>query len=377
MKPLFSLFFLIVLLSCTNAKKETETVTETADTQEHILVSKAQFKTENMTMDTLSEQEFNNTISCTGLIDVPPLGRASITTFMQGYIKSTALLVGDEVKKGQRLVTLENPEFVELQQNYLEVWQKLAYLKAEFNRQKTLYDENITSEKNYLKAESEYKSNLAYYNGLKQKLNMLNLSPKQVEQGTISSTINVYAPISGYITKVNVSNGVFVSAATEIMEIINTDTIHLELLVFEKDVLHLKKGMQVQFKIPEASDTLFKAQIYLVGTSIDPIDKTIKIYARIEEKEEITLVNGMFAEAEIVTESYPAMALPKDAVVEIDGIFYALVLNHEDDKALRFAKTEVNPGKTNAGFVELKNPQAFKDKQVLSKGTFMLLTASE
>ena len=373
MKHIYSILFLLTILSCGNNEKETEVSIEDQNHEEEIVVAKTQFDSENMELGKLSMQEFNQSITSTGFIDVPPSSRASVTTFMPGYIKSTPLLVGDEVKKGQLLVTLEDPEFVELQQNYMEIFRKLAYLKSEFERQETLYKENITSQKNYLKAESDYKSNLAHYNGLKQKLKMLNINPTNVENGNISSTINLYSPIKGSVTKVNVSNGSYVSASTEILEIINTEHIHLELLVFEKDILKIKKEQPINFTVPEASTNIFNAKVHLVGSSIDPINRTIKVHGHIEDDENSPFVIGMFVEANIITGTSNASALPKEAVADLDGVFYALILDKQDDEYI-FKKVKVEVGNQTETFVEVVNIELFEHKQVLSKGAFMLLS---
>ncbi|MEZ4797161.1 MAG: efflux RND transporter periplasmic adaptor subunit [Flavobacteriaceae bacterium] len=376
MKHVYSILFLLAILSCGNNEKETEVSIESQSHREEIVVSASQFESESMVLGEISIQDFNQTITATGFIDVPPSSRASITTFMEGYIKNTPLLIGDEVRKGQLLVTLENPEFVELQQNYLEVSNQITYLKSEFERQSKLYEENITSQKNYLKAESDYKSNLAHYNGLKQKLKMLNINPSNIENGNISSTINLYAPIAGSITKVNVSNGSFVSASNEIMEIINTDHIHLELMVFEKDILNVKKEQPINFKVPEASDKTYKAKVHLVGTSIDATNRTIKIHGHIEDDENSPFVTGMFVEAQIITGVSKGNALPKEAVVEIDSAFFALVLDKKND-SYTFKKTKVEVGKQTEDYVEVLNTQDFTDEQILTKGAFMLLAGGE
>ena len=241
MKNIYIFLFLLLFLACGNKENNTETVESSTTESNVISVTKAQFKSEQMVLDTLKTLDFSTGIAVTGMIDVPPKNKSSITTFIGGYITNTPLLVGDEVKKGQLLVSLKNPEYVEIQQNYLEVAEQLNYLKAEFNRQKTLFDEEITSEKNYLKAQSTYKSSLATYNGLKKKLQMMNISTAAVEQGNITSTINLYAPINGNVTKVNVSNGAYVAPNDVILEIVDIDHIHLELSVFEKDIMHIKK----------------------------------------------------------------------------------------------------------------------------------------
>lgn len=376
MNKIYILLFSLVLVACGNSEKTTELVPETETDNNDITITKAQFEGEKMAFGTLAEYDFNETVKVNGMIDVPPKNKSSISTFTGGYITKTPLLVGDRVKKGQLLVTLENPEFVELQQNYLEVSEQLNYLKSEFNRQKTLFDEKITSEKNYLKAESAYKSNLAHYNGLRKKLQMLNLNPSSVEQGRIASTINLYAPISGHVTKVNVSNGTYVSPSDVIMEIVDIDHIHLELLVFEKDIMQIKKDQKIEFTIPEASDKTFEAEVHLVGTTIDEQTRRVKVHGHVDNDKENFIV-GMFVDADIIIESKKGFGLPKEALIEVDNEFFVLILDEENTDEFRFETFKLELGKQTEAYVEILNSEALKDKQIVIKGTNMLLNNGE
>ncbi|MFD0834504.1 efflux RND transporter periplasmic adaptor subunit [Mariniflexile aquimaris] len=373
MKNIYILFISLAFVACGNSEKNNESTSEADLNSNTIVVTPAQFKGEGMQLGTLQKQDFNGTVKTNGMIDVPPSNKANVSTFMGGYITKTPLLIGDKVKKGQLLVTLENPEFVELQQQYLEIAEQLNYLKSEFERQKTLHDENITSQKNFLKAESTYKSSLAHYNGLQKKLKMLNINPTSVEQGQITSTVNIYAPIEGYITKVNVSNGTYVSPADTILEIIDTAHIHLELIVFEKDILNIKKGQKINFKIPEASAKTFEAEVHLVGTSIDATNRTVKIHGHIKDEKEASFIVGMFVEAEIVINNTNSFALPNTAVAEIEGDYFALVLESKSAN-YTFNKTKINVGKQTENYIEVLNYNDFSDKQVLTNGSFMLLS---
>jgi cobalt-zinc-cadmium efflux system membrane fusion protein len=372
MKQIYILLFSLAILSCGKSEKQTET--EPHITNNTITVTKAQFDTENMQLGMLAEQAFNETVKVNGFIDVPPQNKASVSTFVGGYIKRTPLLIGDKVRKGQLLVTLENTDFVEIQQQYLEVAEQLNYLKSEFERQETLYNEKITSQKNFLKAKSAYKSTLALYNGLRKKLKMMNINTVSVEKGNISSTINLYAPIQGFVTKVNVSNGSYVSPADEILEIVNTEHIHLELSVFEKDILKIKKDQQIDFKIPEASDTIFKAEVHLVGTSVNDKDRTIKVHGHIEDDEQTNFVMGMFVEADIITALKKGMAFPKEAVFKVEGNYFALALITQKGDTYTFNKVKLDIGKQSEEYTEVMNDNDFKDKKVLTKGVFMLIT---
>ena len=373
MKNIYIIFISLAFVACGNSEKNNESTSEDDLNSNTIVVTPAQFKGEGMQLGTLEKQDFNITVKTNGMIDVPPHNKASVSTFMGGYITKTPLLIGDKVKKGQLLVTLKNPEFVELQQQYLEIAEQLNYLKSEFERQKTLHDENITSQKNFLKAESTYKSSLAHYNGLQKKLKMLNISPTYVEQGQITSTINIYAPIEGYVTKVNVSTGSYVSPADTILEIIDTAHIHLELIVFEKDILNIKKGQKINFKIPEASAKTFEAEVHLVGTSIDATNRTVKIHGHIKDEKETNFIVGMFVEAEIVINNTNSFALPNTAVAEIEGDYFALVLESKSSN-YTFIKTKIKVGKQTENYTEVLNYNDFSDKQVLTNGSFMLLS---
>ena len=376
MKHIYILLLAMLLVACGNSEKKEETTPEAETHNEEITITKAQFEGEKMVFGTLAEFDFNETVKVNGMIDVPPHNRSSVTTFIGGYITKTPLLIGDSVKKGQLLVTLENTEFVEIQQNYLEVSEQLNYLKSEFTRQKTLFDEKITSEKNYLKAQSAYKSNLAHYNGLHKKLQMLNINPNSVEQGRISSTINLYAPMKGHVTKVNVSNGTYVSPSDVIMEIVDIDHIHLELSVFEKDIMKVKKDQKILFKIPEASNKTYEAEVHLVGTTIDAQTRRVKVHGHVDNDKENFIV-GMFVEADIIMDSKKGFGVPKDAIIEVENDFFVLILNEEKANEYHFEKIKLDIGKQTETSVEILNTEALKDKQIVVKGTTMLLNDGE
>jgi cobalt-zinc-cadmium efflux system membrane fusion protein len=261
-----------------------------------------------------------------------------------------------------------------MQQNYLETAEQLSYLKSEYERQKIMFDEKITSQKSFLKAESEYKSNLARYNSLKKNLEMLNINPASVQAGNIVSAVNIYSPIDGNVTQVFVNTGTYVSPADKIMEIMNTDHIHLELKVFEKDLLQLKKGQEILFSVPEASNEIFKGEVHLVGTSIDPNTRIALIHGHIDEKDEQNFTAGMFVEAQIVTGTSDQWALPENAVVEMEGKNYVLLIENETADEFAILPVEVKIGATYNGFTAIGKSEKFKpETKFLTKGAFVLL----
>ncbi|NOY48634.1 MAG: efflux RND transporter periplasmic adaptor subunit [Chlorobi bacterium] len=359
--------------SCRNSENKENNTTEVSTNNNYIILTKAQFEQSNMKLASIVNSPFPEIVQATGMIDVPPANRAVVSATMGGYIKTNPLLVGDKITKGQVLVTISNPEFVTLQQEYMEIKEQLSYLKAEFKRQETLYKENITSQKNFLKAESNYKSARAKYNGLKKQLQLLNISVSSTEKGIFTSFATIYAPISGSISKVNVSKGAYVSPATEIMEIINSDHIHLELSVFEKDIMKLKKGQKIEFKIPEASTQIFDAQVHLIGTSIDD-NRTVKVHGHLTGNSHEQFLIGMFIDAQIITNNHYAMALPSEAIVTIDDKSYVLLLQSENGNEYQFNSIEIKTGVTYSGYTEIIDTNKFKiDDIFLTRGAFNLL----
>lgn len=371
---IYSIFILIcsiTVVSCGNGKKE---ISETPTAMDGlVMVTRAQFDQAGMELGTMQDKEFPTIVKAAGVIDVPPENRSVVSATMGGYIKSLPFLIGDAVTKGQVLMSIENPEFVTLQQDYMEVHGQLDYLKSEYDRQKTMLSENITSQKSFLKAESEYKTAQAKYNGLRMQLVMLNISPEKVEAGDVTSSVTIFSPISGSITQVNVTKGSYVAPATPIIEIVDNDHIHIELSVFEKDIMKVKKGQKIDFKVPEASPDTFVAEVYLVGTSIGK-ERTIMVHGHLEDDENHNFLTGMFVDASIVTESFLAKALPNESIVNLENKNYVLALEKEEDGIYYFREMGVKATDGYRGYTPIENGKMFKQTdRFLTKGAFNLL----
>ncbi len=371
----YTILFIVLILSFSSCKKESTPETEVIETSEQngILVTKKQFENSKMKLGTLTRQAFPDIVKTTGMIDVPPQSKAVITSYYAGNVKKSSLLIGDKVRKGQALVTIANPEFVDMQQEYLEVSEQLHFLKTEYERQKTLFEEKISSQKNYLKAKSTYDRAKSRYNGLRKKLQMLNINPSSVAQGNITSTITLFSPISGSVTKVNVSKGTYVSPQDIVMEVINTDHIHIELTAFEKDVLKIKKEQHITFKIPEASDSIYVAEVHLVGTAIDEETRTVKVHGHLHDERKHNFAVGMFVEAAIEVATIEGDALPEEAVIDEGNQKAVLVLEEQKNNQYTFKTVHVKIGKVQGGSVEILSKNIKPSDKILIKGAYDLV----
>lgn len=358
----------LVLFSC---KKEETTETEPTANESGYAVSHEQFKAMNMEFGSLTEHDFYVSVQATGVIDVPPQNKAKVTTFLGGYVKTTNLLVGDKVKKGEALLTLENTDFVDIQKDYLEVAEQIGYLKSEYERQKTLYDEKITSQKNYLKAESDYKKTLGMYQSLKKKLQLLNISPAQVEKGNLTSVITLYAPITGDVTQMNANVGMFMSPSDIILEIVDIEHLHVELNVFEKDILKIKEKQNIVFTVPQASKEKFNAEVVLVGKSIENKDRTIMVHGHLDDNIKQRLLTGMFVEAKIETESIKGLGIPTEAILSENNKNFVFLLDKDQNGSYSFKKVLVKTGEQTDTFTQiLPESNLPANAKILIKGAF-------
>ena len=352
----FQIVFLISIalqfLACKGETEQAEDPVEITENTILLRMPKDEFSESNMALDSSHRVPFPSVITAIGVIEVPPNGRATVSAFMGGYIKDFPLLVGDQVKMGQQLLTLENLEFLQLQQDFLETKQRMKYLESEYERQKQLYQEKINSQKVFLKAQNDYENAKITHQALKQKLLAIQINPATLTSENMSSTTRIKSPISGSVSRIFVNTGSYVGPSNPIMEIVNASHLHLEIQIFEKDAIRIEKGQKIRFRVPEYSEETYSAEVHLIGKSIDK-DRTVQVHAHLGEKNQEKFIPGMFIQADIMAEENLKPALPEKAVTEIEDRHFVFELADESESEFVFRKREVTPGRTANGFTEL------------------------
>lgn len=367
----------LVLASCNSNKNQTVEEESVPDIgNDTIQLSKVQFESSNMALGTLQSLPFQQYVKTMGMIDVPPENKASISSYFEGTVKNLKLLPGEYVKRNQTLFTLENPEYVQIQQEYLEAKGQLTYLKSDYERQKTLAKEKVTSQKTFLKAESDYLVTKARFESIGKKLLLMNINPATLSLDNIRTTIAITSPIDGYVTNVNISTGAYLNPTEVAATVVNTEHLHLELNVFEKDLQKIQIGQPILFKIQNDNEAIYNAKVHIINKAVDPEKRTIGIHGHLsEEAEKIGLAPGMYVEASIVTNSVSKQALPSEAIVEMDGKNMVLVLQEKTDSGFSFLQKEVLLGDTHDNQTEILNVQDFNgNTQFLVRGAFNLIT---
>lgn len=368
----------IFLMSGCNLNTEPasiEVVAEEVETMESSFVTNNQFKSAEMLLGKMEMQTFNESIETYGTFEVAPEYTAEISTYFAGKVTHIKLLPGEYIKKGQLLMILENPDFVEIQQDYLEARGQLSFLKSDFERQQNLAFDNVTSQKNYLQAASNYEVMQVKVAALAKKLSLMGINVNSLASENIKTTLSIYSPINGYVSAVNVARGTFLEPSQTAMEIIDIHQLHLSLNIFEEDITKVFKGQQVVFKLQNSPSKEYNAEIELISKTIDAEKRTIGIHAKIkEDKKDFVFSPGMYVEAKILSNVNNKIAIPKNALVEVEGQYFVLVLDSKTNEGYSFIKKEVQAGLSDNSFVEILNQKDFsKDDQFLINGAFNLI----
>jgi len=361
---------LFIITSC-GENKSMEGPENTENSNAPLRVEKQQFISSAFELGAVTEREFSNKLKVAGKIQLPEKNQAVVSSLLDGVVGPVNWLEGQWVSRGTTLFTLTNPELINMQEEFLVARGELGYLKEEFARQDQLAAENITSKKDLLKAKSMLSTTQAKYNSLKKKLNLYGINTDNLGTENLVSSIAITAPISGFISDIDVLRGSYLQSTRSALKISNTNKIHLDLSVLEKDAHLLRKGQDIIFTIQNDPGKKYKAKIYLVNKMIEE-NHTINVHAHIDAADAKTLLPGLFASAEIILDKKSHKALPTDALIKLGQDWNVLKLIGQDDSGYDFKQIKVGVEKEENGFSAVPNLKA-DESQYLTKGAYFLI----
>lgn len=370
----YYLFILIMMISCIVAcksknKNEEKTVEEKiriyGDT---IILNKEQIKNAGVKISSQGIEDIHQTVTATGIVEVPPQSLVSVSATMGGYLRHTNLLTGSHVSKGQRIATLEDPVYVQLQEDYLSAKAKLQYAKSDLDRQKDLQENNATSTKNYQLALRDYNSLLVEIKSLEQKLRIININPANVSLNNITRSVSLYSPINGFVSKVNVNIGKYVSPSEVLFELVNPSDIHAAINIFENDIMNFRPGMKGTVYLSPQPDKRYDVEVVLVSKDLTE-NRSAVLYCNFLNAGH-NLLPGMFLNAEFSVKNFQSKAVSEMAVVHFEGSDYVFVAKNDST----FVMTPVTAIASPDGMVTLQ-PESVQSENIVTNGAFNLLGA--
>ena len=367
---IFAILGISLMIACAGNKKEEQKTVASSPKQDSAILNVVsltaeQLKTANLTVGQVQNIPMHKVLKVNGLIDVPPSNIVSISIPMGGYLKKTNLIPGMFVKKGALLAVIEDPIYIQLQQDYLTAKSRLDYLEADFIRQRELNATKSTSDKIYQLAKSDFDSQKYLVKSLQEKLKLIGIDPAQLNETTISRSINFNSPINGYVTKVNVNIGKYVTPTDVLFEIVDPSDLHLRLIVYENDVSNLKIGNEVLFTTNNELSKKYKAHIAVITPNINE-ERTTDVHCHLVN-ENVKLYPGTYVNAEISLNNASVDALPEESIVKWENKTYVFV--KQTDQNYKLSAVEL--GVTNNGFVEIKTN--LKGQEIVLTNAYTLL----
>jgi len=356
----------LLLTGCHSKKTETQKA-EAVTSENLITLTPAQIKNANVTIGKLGQQQVSSVLKVNGKIDVPPQNMVSISVPLGGYLKNTKLLPGMHINKGDVIAVIEDQQYIQLQQDYLMTKTKLAYSQLEFDRQKELNQSKASSDKVFQQAASELNTLKITLTALTEKLHLVGINIANISATNINRSINVYAPIDGFVTKVNVNIGKYISPTDVLFELVNPTDIHLALKVFEKDVEQLFIGQKLVAYTNNNLSKKHKCEILLIGKDLS-LDRSTDVHCHFEDYDK-TLIPGTYMNAEIQVKYNNSFVLPEDAIVRFENKQYIFMKKNNT----QFEMTEVQTGNTENGMIEILQADKIANQTFVIKGAYSLL----
>jgi len=360
--------FLLVVAGCTS-KNQAATESKEAVTTDRVVMTDTQVLNAGIETGSVTNQTINTSLKVNGMVDVPPQNIVSVSFPMGGYLRSTKLLPGMHVSRGEVIAVIEDQALIQLQQDFLVAVARLNFLRQEFERQKMLNENKVNADKVYQQAQADYSSQKVMVKGYSEKLKLVGIDPARLSEENVSKSVAVHSPINGFVSKVNVNIGKYVTGTDILFELINPDDMHAALTIFEKDLTKVKIGQKVQVSFIDDPTSVYDCEIILVTKNVDE-SRSALVHCHFETQPK-NLLPGMFLNATIRISNANVLTLPEEAIVRFENKQYV----YEQAGKNEYRMIEVQTGVVENGRIEVRSDaDGFAARKLVTKNAYAILS---
>jgi cobalt-zinc-cadmium efflux system membrane fusion protein len=368
MKSYSLIVLALMLASCGTKTEAPATETSEAPVVTEVKLDPQQLQNAGIITGKPMQKPISATLKLNGVIDVPPQNMVSVSFPLGGYLKSTKLLPGMPVKKGENLAIMEDAQFIQIQQDYLLAKANAALAESEYQRQAALNADKAGSDKVFQQAKNQWEVQKITLKALEEKLRLIGLNPAELTEDNISRTVGVRSPINGYVSKVNVNIGKYTAPTDVLFELVNPADIHLNLQVFEKDVARLAVGQKVMAYTADHPEQKYPAEILLISKNLDE-NRAAEVHCHFNKYDHQKLFPGMFMNAEVAVISEKALVVPEAAVVRWQNEHFVFI----DKGDGTFEMSPVELGIAQSGEQQILPKADLADKNLVLQNAYTLL----
>lgn len=366
MQRFFLYALLFFVMACNDAPQEQ--AAEPEGLSNEIALSVQQQQAAGIETAPIRSRTISSELLVNGLVDVPPQNIVSVSFPLGGYLKTTALLPGMHINRGEVIAIMEDPALIQLQQDFLMAKARLQYLQLDFERQQLLHTNQVNSDKVFQQASADFNAQKVLVKGYSEKLKLIGINPETLTDEKISRSVPVHSPINGFVSKVNVNIGKYVNPSDVLFELINPEDIHAALTVFEKDISLVKPRQKVWVTFVDDPGTAYECEVLLVTRNVDD-NRSALVHCHFEQQPR-QLLPGMFLNAKIETGNQVVTAVPEAALVRYGNQEF-LIENATDSL---FRLLPVTTGVRAAGWVAVThNTDSLEGRKIVIKNPYPVL----
>lgn len=347
----------LVFSSCGNSESGNQEVDPVMSHE--VSLSDKQIEEGGILLGKPSVENFGNDVVLSGTMQVYPGQQSLVTSYYEGNVKAILVNPGDEVKQGQALISIEDPSFVLLQEEFLTTKYALSNTLIEYSRQQELSADNISSKKSFQEVELQKQQQEVKLSALKSQLSLLGINPEQLAPENITSKVVLKAPISGMIAEVYLSLGAHVSAQNPALRIIDTSHPVAVLEAFESQIGEVNVGEEVVLNIQQLVDPVI-AKVKSISPVISEGKKSAQVFCELNLPDGKKVLPGSYVKGTFKGSGISSLALPIEALQkEEDQYFVWFRIKNDSNGKSEFMKKYLQIGEKNDAFFQILNPENF------------------
>lgn len=315
------------------------------------------------------KQRLAGAISVTGKVEANADRIAHVSPRISGKILAVKASLGDSVSAGQSLATLDSVELGEALNRYHQSKTKLALAHSNMERIKGLVEKKIAARKDIFQAETDYKTAQTELHTDEERLSLYGVAVADLKgDDRKKPLLPVRSPIGGIITEKHAIVGELSDPSKSLYTVADLSSVWVMVDINEKDLAKVRKGQAATVTIGAFPDLRFRGRINHIADMVDQTTRTVK--ARIEVANPgRKLKPEMFATVELAlpADAPPVVAVPEDALQDLDGKKVVFVAENEAEFAVRPVQT----GRAAVGMVEIVSGLKEGERYAV-KGSFIL-----
>lgn len=295
-----------------------------------------------------------------------------------GIVRQANFELGDRVESGQKLATIFSAELADAQMAYLSVLAEIERYNQLYHRAAQLVEIGAASREEMEEANANYKVEQARLIAARQKLMLLGMSAKQVDEmrnnNQTSALISVESPASGVILSRGVNAGEVVTMGRELFRIADLSTVWVMGQIYERDFADVRVGTAAVITAPAYPGKTFSGRVSYIDPRVEPQTRTAQVRVEVRNPGE-ALRLGMFVDVSLggaATNKQVMATVPRSAVQMIGAKQVAFVVT---DKPGVFAQREVNAGTESNGMTPIYAGLEAGER-VVTEGSFLLRAES-